>query len=135
MRTLLIPAFLLAFPLLANSAETPATPAATPLEKSAKGFPAPKLDGFKKLGSMQTDASLAIEGKETLVETWQNEAGDRWMKLETNGVVWAYGFVPTGAAEKGWILRDPTCAKKLTEKWAATTPFSAPDCATKAKPQ
>ncbi len=134
MRAPLIPLLLLAFPLPAISAEN-ATPAPTPLEKKANGFPVPKLDGYEKLGTTQADLALAIDGAESRIETWQNKAGDRVMKMETNGVVWAYGFVPAGAPEKGHVLRDPTCAKKLTEKWAATTPFSAPDCAVKAKPK
>lgn len=105
-------------------------------EVNAKGFKAPSFKGFKVAGKeVMTDATTEIPGEETKVETFENKAGDRIFKLTTNGVVWAFGIVPGGDPTKGYILRDPACKKKLTEKWAPTAPFSAPDCAVKAKPK
>jgi hypothetical protein len=129
--------FFLAF--ASQAAEPSASPVATtgkPSDVNAKGFPAPKMSGYDKLpwpDSGTTDASPAIDGQETMVETFKNKAGDKIMKLSTNGVVWAFGVLPGGDANKGYILRDPECSHKLTEKWAPDAPFSAPDCAVKAK--
>lgn len=129
---LVIPLVLLASPLVR------AADPSKPTEMNAKGFTPPDLKGYTKLDWPQTgttDASPKMEGKDTLVETFQNKAGDKIMKLSTNDVVWAFGVLPGGDPTKGYILRDPTCSKKLTEKWAPDAPFSAPDCAVKATPK
>ena len=135
---LAIPLVLLAAPLARAADPAGSGTAAKPIEVSAKGFTPPDLKGYTKLDWPQTgttDASPKMEGKDTLVESFQNKAGDKVMKLSTNDVVWAFGVLPGGDPTKGYILRDPTCSKKLTEKWAPDAPFSAPDCAVSATPK
>ncbi len=109
-----------------------AAPAAAP-QVDPNGFPAPNLQGWEKKGTMTTDATLAIEGPETTVEAYENGKGDRILRLSLHGVVWAYGVLPKGNPLAGYILRDPTCSRRLTEKWSPDAPFTAPDCAVKAK--
>ena len=120
--------------VMAEPVSKPPVPASKPSSTNAKGFPAPSLKDWQKLGTLKTDASLLIDGPETDVETFEKK-GDRIVCLSTNGVTWAFGWIPQGDATKGYILRDPNCGKKLTERWAPDTPFSAPDCAAKAKPK
>lgn len=109
-----------------------ANPNAKPPEVNPNGFPAPDLRGYQKLDYPQsglTDTTADIPGKETLVETFQNKAGDRIMKMSLHGVTFAFGVLPGGDATKGYILYDPTCAHKLTQKYAPDAPFEAPKCA------
>src|SRR5687767_7817105 len=124
-------AFLLNAVFAAGPAATPELPA-KPTEVRKQGYPTPSLDGFDKIGSIKVDASLAIDGEETTVEKFQNKDGDQVVRLVLNDVVWAWGVLPKGDPMKGYILRDPACAKKLTEKWTPTAPFNAPECAVKA---
>lgn len=123
-------AFLFASPALAQAPAPEGRPSAT----DPRGFPPPSLKGFEKVAEQKSDASPDIEGEETTVEVFENPAGDRLMKLSLNGIVWAFGYLPGGDPMKGYVLRDPDCKKKLTEKWAPDAPFSAPECAVKAKP-
>ena len=109
-----------------------ANSSAKPPEVNPNGFSAPDLKGYQKLDYPQsglTDTTADIPGKETLVETFQNKAGDRVMKLSLHGVTFAFGVMPGGDATKGYILYDPTCAHKLTQKYAPDAAFEAPKCA------
>ena len=109
-----------------------ANPNAKPPEVNPSGFPAPDLKGYTKLDYPQsglTDTTAEIPGKETMVETWQNKAGDRVMKMSLHGVTFAFGVIPGGDATKGYILYDPTCGHKLTQKYAPDAAFEAPHCA------
>lgn len=128
----------LAIPLIllassASAADPASTPAPKPSETNPKGFKPPNLKGYEKKATTATDASDQIDGEETTVEVFENTAGDRVMRLSLNGVTWAFGYIPGGDPMKGFVLRDPACAKKLTEKWRPDIPFTAPDCAVKAK--
>lgn len=106
-----------------------------PVETNAKGFDAPSLHGYQKLpwpDSGTTDASPALPGADTLVETFRDKKGNKILRLSTpvkDGFVWAYGVLPGGDATKGYFLRDPDCSKKLTEKWSPDAALSAPACA------
>ena len=132
---LAIPLILFASPALAANPQPAAasTPQSKPSEVSAAGFKPPDLKGYEKKATLATDASDRLPGEETTVEVFENKAGDRVMKLSLNGVTWAFGYVPQGDPTKGYVLRDPACAKKLTEKWRPDMPFTAPDCAVSAK--
>ncbi|MFZ5792697.1 MAG: hypothetical protein ACOY3L_18555 [Pseudomonadota bacterium] len=113
---------------LAALAPAGATSAASP-EIDSDGFSVPSLEGFKKKQTMQMDLSPAVEGKESIVEAFVGPNGDTISRMLTGDVLWGYGWMPNGDANKGYVLRDPACSGNFTEKWAPTVPFSAPDCA------
>lgn len=113
-----------------------ATPTPNPHPKAPEtneaGFAPPDLSGYKLLPYPRTgttDATPAIPGKETLVETYQNRAGDEVMKMSLHGITFAFGVLPGGDAKKGYILLDPKCQHKLTVKIAPDAAFEAPKCA------
>lgn len=131
-------------PALAAGAPAAKAAAATPApnagakapQTNPNGYPVPDFKGYELLPypkSGLTDTSSDIPGKETMVETWQNKAGDQLMKMTLHGVTFAFGVLPAGEATKGYILFDPNCAKKLTLKYAPDAPFEAPKCAVLAK--
>ena len=93
------------------------------------GYLPPNLAGFKLVETHQTEASSAVEGKETTVEVFSAANGDQVFVLATHNIRWAVGWAPGGDATKGYFLRDPLCSGKYTEKYSPAAPFSAPGCA------
>jgi hypothetical protein len=93
------------------------------------GFPRPPTDGYNGLGVNPLEASAAIAGMESSIELRETPDGDRLGFVSTNGREWAVLSLPLGNETLGFMLRDPDCSGRLTERLWLDAPLEAPACA------
>lgn len=99
-------------------------------QRDPVGFRPPALYGFHQVPARTLHKAIGSKGatRPTTIDVFTAGDRDEVLRLTTAGYVWGYGFAPKGDARQGYLLRDPDCGGKFTERWAPGAPFSVPDC-------
>ena len=99
-------------------------------QRDPAGFRPPALGGFHQVPEHTLHKAIESKGatQPTTVDVFTASDRDEVLRLTTAGYVWGYGFAPKGNARQGYLLRDPDCGGKFTERWAPDASFSVPDC-------
>jgi hypothetical protein len=99
-------------------------------QRNPAGFRPPALGGFHRVPARTLRKPVGSKGatQPTTVDVFTARDRDEVLRLTTAGYVWGYGFAPRRDARRGYLLRDPDCGGKFTERWAPDASFSVPDC-------
>lgn len=94
------------------------------------GYPIPDMTGFTHKGTFKRDMVFQVPGDESTADRFENDAGNIIFRFTTGTVVWGYGWVPRqDQSAEGYIIRDPNCGGRFTERLASNVRLIAPDCA------